>query len=83
MGAARRPPGATLAANAHRQASANPADLRNSHASKQKRYKQAGGGNIDAAVALTMVSQVGRSSAQAAPKLDVGDYKAILNTMAA
>jgi hypothetical protein len=27
--------------------------------------------------------QVGRSSAQAAPKLDVGDYQAILNAMAA
>jgi hypothetical protein len=34
-------------------------------------------------VALARVSQVGRSSAQAAPKLDVGDYQAILNAMAA
>jgi hypothetical protein len=46
-------------------------------------HKHAGGGNIDAAVALAMVSQVGRSSAQAAPKLDVGDYHAIVNAMAA
>jgi hypothetical protein len=53
------------------------------HASKQKWYKQPDGRNIDAAVALAMVSQVGRSSAQAAPKLDVGDYQAILNAMAA
>jgi hypothetical protein len=30
-----------------------------------------------------MVSQVGRSSAQAASKRDVGDYQPILNAMAA